>query len=227
MTILNAVSMPDLEDWVLNACALVRRRAADPISSVATARVLIQCVLGSRVRHDITVAATKSVWAQVRDSWYFTSDEELKACVRDVLLDPDADSPRYPYPDRGATLVAGALRWLERSAEHLASSHLDGTPPRAARRMLLDCPGLGPKQASLFLRCLRPSARLAVLDSRVLAYLSYRLPSRVPACHPASLRRYEAIEDHYLEYADWLGQEPAVLDLAIWYVTRAVSESLQ
>lgn len=89
---------------------------------------------------------------------------------------------------------------------------------------MIKCPGLGPKQASLFLRCLQPPVRLAVLDTRVLAYLNHRLPSRVEGSYPSTLSKYELIEDHYLEYADWLDEDPGVLDLAIWYVTRAVAE---
>lgn len=221
---LNTISATRVEEWVLDACNVVSATAASSDHDFDTPLALLQCVLGSRVRHEVAVANTQAVWGRVASIWQSTSRSELEDLVHSVLRRPPSGASRYPFPRRGAALAAGALIWLRGFDPPLTLSDLCQLPPRAARRSLLDCPGLGPKQASLFLRSLRPSARLAVLDSRVLTYLSHRLPSLVTPTYPRSLPHYESIEDHYLDYADWLGQQPAVLDLAIWYVSKAMSE---
>jgi N-glycosylase/DNA lyase len=224
MTKYRSLGVAHLETLVLDACDVIGigKPRRDP--TVDLPPTLLSCVLGSRVRHEVAVGSTTAVWAAVSVGWRYMPKEELEASAYHALRDPDSSGLRYPFPNRGACLVKQALEWLRDGGQRTIRERLPDLGPREARRALMDCPGLGPKQASLFMRCLRPTARIAVLDSRVMEYLRQRLPLLVACRLPRHIAEYERIEAHYLEYATWLDRDPAVLDLAIWYVSRALSE---
>jgi thermostable 8-oxoguanine DNA glycosylase len=93
--------------------------------------------------------------------------------------------------------------------------------PRVARRRLLGlgC-GLGVKQASLFVRNVRRSANLAVLDVHSLAFM--RMVGLATALEvPTGPAAYERLEDRFVLYASGLGVAVRHLDRAVWIVMRA------
>jgi N-glycosylase/DNA lyase len=82
-------------------------------------------------------------------------------------------------------------------------------------------PGIGPKQASLFLRNVGYAENLAILDVHVLRFMRYIGLLRAPEISVTTLRRYEVAEERLLAYSLGLGWPMATLDVAIWVVMRA------
>lgn len=80
-------------------------------------------------------------------------------------------------------------------------------------------PGVGPKTSRFFILHSRPKARVAVLDTHILKYLSEVLEERVPKSTPTG-KKYRALEDAFLFQADFHGIDPAEMDLAIWRASR-------
>lgn len=90
----------------------------------------------------------------------------------------------------------------------------------ATVRELEDITGVGPKTSRFFILHSRPKARVAVLDTHILRYLSDRGDLPVPKTTPPAGKRYDMLEQAFLLYADHYGADPAKMDLAIWRASR-------
>ena len=188
------------------------------------------CILGSRVRYEVSLAAARALRAAgplaspPPVSELPTFQHRASAVLTEPLVLRGGRAVRYPFPyarahqlRRTAEVVYGrgqSIKWL-------LSSNLD---PRSARAVLVDraC-GVGPKQASMFLRNIGFTHSLAVIDTHVLRYLSLVghccLPTRSGI---GSLRTYESIESRLRRIAEEFGTVPGRLDTAIWVVMRLV-----
>lgn len=75
--------------------------------------------------------------------------------------------------------------------------------------------GIGPKTARFFLLWTRPGIRVAALDTHILKWLrevGYDAPKSTP---PAG-KKYQELEDAFLQEADDAGLSPRELDYKIW-----------
>ena len=96
---------------------------------------------------------------------------------------------------------------------------------RGARRLLVaEVSGLGPKQASLFLRNIGYAKYVAVLDVHVLTYMNWVGLTNAPIKSVTTVRRYEILEDAFIEHACSFGSAPDRFDLAVWVVVKATQE---
>jgi N-glycosylase/DNA lyase len=190
---------------------------------------LVTCLLGSRVRSEMADAAATQLSAcgllddPSRRSW----DDHFEADVQRTLSVPmstrgAAGRPlRYRYP----TMRANHLRRTGAAlygAEASLCGLLRRTDERDARRALVAAAvGIGPKQASLFLRNVGRTDDLAVLDAHVLRFMAeVGLGMHTPAS-VGQLRGYERVEAVLASYGTGLGFPLGCLDIAIWLVMRA------
>jgi N-glycosylase/DNA lyase len=80
-------------------------------------------------------------------------------------------------------------------------------------------PGIGFKEASHFLRDVKYTDALAVLDTHIVSFLdSFVEPLQAGSLTP---RRYVQLEALMIELAKNLGLSPAVFDMAVWEYIRA------
>jgi N-glycosylase/DNA lyase len=92
------------------------------------------------------------------------------------------------------------------------------------RRLVGICVGIGPKQASLFLRNAGWATGLAILDVHVLRFMGIAVCNN-PVHPPGScLKTYEKIEKRLRRYAEEFGARLAELDAAIWVVMRVMRQ---
>ena len=134
---------------------------------------------------------------------------------------------KYRFPATGAKCVSTNLQQIYGSGQSLKSILRRCAEPSVARRYLSQTIyGVGPKQASLFLRNIGFTDSLAILDRHVLSYMSIvgLLPT-VPRS-VSSFGKYEVLEDRLSSYAYNCGHELSSLDLAIWVVMRVVKRDL-
>ena len=80
--------------------------------------------------------------------------------------------------------------------------------------------GIGPKQASLFLRNIGYAKDLAILDTHILRYMSLvgLLPNLIQSV--STLRKYETVEGLLCSYSEKFQVSLAYIDIAIWVVMR-------
>lgn len=91
----------------------------------------------------------------------------------------------------------------------------DSAPHQTRSWLTREVDGLGPKEASHFLRNIGRGENLAILDRHVLRNLvRHRVIGRVP--RSLTSRRYLDIEVRVARFADFLGISVAALDLVFW-----------
>ena len=83
--------------------------------------------------------------------------------------------------------------------------------------------GIGPKQASLFLRNISYCKDLAIIDSHVIDYMKLmKLNEDIDSQIIAKKNQYLMNEQILLSYADDREKTLATLDFAIWIVMRLI-----
>lgn len=185
-------------------------------------RQFMKCLLSSQVRYELACAAALEIeGAGVLVS---STPEAIAASVRAILARPfrvDGQMRRYRFYNTKASQLARS--WTIIQAEGGLRSLVDAfEDDHGARRWFVQrAPGLGLKQASMFLRDIGFSHDLAVLDRHTLDYMAL-----VGLCTPGP--RYVSTTDRYLrlearlrDHAFQLGYSLGHLDRAIWVVMRA------
>lgn len=195
-------------------------------------RELVACILGSRVRFEIAHAAVErmernDLLCEPRRSARF---EQYERDVKNALSGADGlvGQSRYPFFRMRANQIRQAAERLYGCRKSIRAFLEDSRDIRDARRRLAsEVSGLGPKQASLFLRNIGYSAHVAVLDIHVLTYMSWVGLTEAPMRSVSTVRKYEVLEDAFIEHANSLGYTPDRFDIAVWVVMRVAKEELR
>ncbi len=192
-------------------------------------RELVACILGSRVRFKVAHSAVermdrRQLFSENRRSSRF---QQYEQDVMRALSSGGApgEPSRYPFYRVRANQIRRAAERLYGRRGTLRSFLEDSGDIRDARRRLtLEVSGLGPKQASLFLRNIGYAAHVAVLDIHVLTYMSWVGLTKAPIRAVPTVRKYEALEDAFIEHAYSFGYTPDRFDLAVWVVVKVAKE---
>lgn len=191
-------------------------------------RELVACILGSRVRFEVAHSAVermdrRRLFCEHRRSSRF---QQYEQDVMGALSEGSASGgPRYPFFRVRANQIRRAAERLYSSKESLREFLENSRDIRDARRRLAsEVSGLGPKQASLFLRNIGYAAHVAVLDIHVLTYMSWVGLLETPIKSIPTVRKYEALEDTFIEHAYSFGHTPDRFDLAVWVVVKVAKE---
>lgn len=197
--------------------------AAEPFTEPRLWTELACCVLSSQVPYETAQAAAVRVEASGVLMDRGLSLGSLEASLADLLRRPfelEVGPRRYRFPDSRARQLAATATAIRREADGLADLLAGFERMDCAREWFVDhAPGLGPKQASMFLRNVGASYDLAVLDRHVINYMMIvGLTSEpAPARRMADYRRDEIIlRDHAAEF----GLPVGFLDWAVWIVMR-------
>jgi len=192
-------------------------------------RELVACILGSRVRYETAYLAIGRLQRQrlfdegrrTSSFWRYERD------VRKALSgngDPDTSS-RYPFYRTRSLQIRQAAERVYGRGDSIRAFLQNATDIREARRQLAaEVPGLGPKQASLFLRNVGYATHVAVLDVHVLTYMNWVGLNHTPLKAVPSVRKYELLEDVFIEHAHSFGYDPDQFDLAVWVVVKVAKE---
>ncbi len=184
-------------------------------------RQFMNCLLSSQVPYELACSAAQEI-----DEAGVLADAPLETTIADVhaiLSRPLCVEGRWRrYRFHSTKAVQLARSWdAVRSAGGLAFLVEGFESDHAARGWFIrNAPGLGPKQASMFLRDIGYSHDLAVLDRHTLDYMV--LAGLCPAGprYVSSLKRYLELEEGLREHARSVGHSLGHLDRAIWLVMR-------
>ena len=217
-------SLPVIETAIRDVCSVLEDRAFaswEEHSEDDLWRELVYCILGSRVKFQVAHTAVErmdgmGLLSHSRRNAHFDNYEE------DTFT---ALSSGYPF----FRVRANQIR---RAAEHLYTSRgsiwellNSASDFRGVRRLLtVEVAGLGPKQASLFLRNIGYAKHIAVLDVHVLTYLSWVGLTDSPLKSVSTLGKYEALEDAFVKRSYTFGISPDQFDLAVWVVMKVAKE---
>jgi N-glycosylase/DNA lyase len=206
-------------------CRVRQRRDCPSLDERGLRWELACCVLSSQVSYRLAVAAADDLQEQGILEDISQSTEELQVRLKTILslgAEVEGSVVRYRFAHSKAQQLARALAMFRDRHGSIRGFVESVCEAETARRWLIDdVPGLGPKQASMFLRNIGISYDLAVLDRHVLHYMDLqRLQPGVPA-NPSGLTGYETLENSLRKYASGVGFEVGIVDWSIWFVMRA------
>ncbi len=196
-------------------------------------RELVACILGSRVRYDIAHAATVLMASANLFSMPLQSSgrEKYGHNVLRALSSTDNSQTgsslpcRYPFPRLRAKQISLAAETLYANGGTISSLlHKAEDLHTVRRRLSEEVAGLGPKQASLFLRNVGYARHVAVLDVHVLTYMNWIGLTRSPQKAVRTVRQYELLEEAFIEHSYSAGFRPDLFDIAVWVVVRVAKK---
>ena len=217
-------SLPTIEQAIRDVCSIL-----DEYPSVSWQKhseddlwkELVFCILGSRVKVEVVHAAIDRM-----DGMCLLSQPLRNTCFDQYEKDTvTALSGGYPFYRVRANQIRRAAESLYTSKGSILKL-LDSTSDvRSARRVLVaEVAGLGPKQASLFLRNIGYAKHIAILDVHVLTYLNRVGLTDTLLKSVSTLSQYEVLEDSFIEHAYAFGYSPDQFDLAVWIVMKVAKE---
>ncbi len=169
-------------------------------------RELVACILGSRVRFEVAHHALErldkgNLLSESRRSSQF---ELYEQDVSRALSSLDGQGGKYCYPfyrSRASQIRQAAERFY--AEQKTIRAFLENSHDNRHARCLLatEVSGLGPKQASLFLRNIGYTTHIAVLDVHVLTYMSWVGLTNTSIKSVSTIRKYEELEDIFIEHA--------------------------
>jgi len=190
---------------------------------------LVGCIMGSQVRHEMAVAATENLehaGLLDDDCWIDFEEQGFECRVLEVLSGQTNGLPHrgsYRFPKARSKQLAQVRNALARMpldtrlSESKAAKYL-------RKNLVEDIPGLGPKQASMFLRNIGRSYDLAILDTHVLRFMDMQALLPMERARINTVKGYEMAECIAIDYAETLGYPAGYLDWAIWATMKAARE---
>jgi N-glycosylase/DNA lyase len=179
-------------------------------------RSLLFAILSSQVR---VSTATKAADYILSDIPFFGCNDVTRTEVyRRTLQILRSEGIRHRFPNAKANQIADswfAFGQLSKNLYAYLDSFSSEKNARAAVSKLF--PGLGIKQASMFLRDIGYSDRLCVIDTHILWYCSRLAGRKLSTLTP---KRYEELEEYLLGESTRLNVPPNTLDTVIWTAVR-------
>ena len=186
------------------------------------------CILSSQVPYPVATAAADAIELAELLLAKECDLDELVTALEEVLTHRvvvGGRSVRYRFPGSRARQLAAAYSTVHQrdaSLSNLLASFSDASQTR--RWLVYNVPGVGPKQASMFLRNVGITYSLAILDRHVLKYMSALGISDYTQPFVSGMSTYLRLEQTLRDHATRIGYEVGLLDWAIWIVMRADKE---
>jgi len=227
--------------WQINKAVLglcddvekaVKVSSCDEMSEARLIHELVVCILGSGVRYEIAVSFAKlikrnRVLAKKNILDYDLTYSHLKVLLGGAVNDKDIGRSyaRYRYPDRGSRYIARSLFNIYTEHKSLKSLlDFEGDLYCLRRKLIRLCPGIGPKQASHFLKNAGYTDKVAILDRHILKYMELSEDRKIPINKIGKIDFYEDLENRFLDVAKKFKYSISVVDQSMWFVMRAINK---
>lgn len=218
-----------LRDAVFAVCGDIEHRVQNTpsieLDDAALWRELTCCILSSQVPYPLAQAAADEIFLTGVLSEQSRTIDEVHSRLLETLSGKfrvGSSFRRYRFPVSRARQLALSWQAINREGG-LSMLVADSQDVLEARRWLVThAPGLGPKQASMFLRNSGITYKLAILDRHVLRYMNIIGLSPIEIPQTTSLSAYRTGELILQAHAEEVGHHVGLLDWAIWIVMRVV-----
>lgn len=194
-------------------------------------RELVLCILGGGVKYEIAVSYAKAIERSRCLSKKHSNNQELLEDSVSEILNNSVESywggksfKRYRYPNVRAKYIAVSYTGIIKKYGSFKGLLEKQICVFDLRKVLVElCSGVGPKQASHFIKNVGYSDDLAIIDTHILKYMNianYKL-SNVSQLN--DLNKYERIELLYKKSIRNFEYPVSVVDQAMWFVMRELS----
>jgi N-glycosylase/DNA lyase len=190
---------------------------------------LVACNLGSRIRAELASAVIELLIERdllripVVEMPLHSYERSLREALETPVMIKSQyrnSLARFPYPRQKASYIAECARRIYSRSTLSIMLEECGNHLQLRRKLCDTCMGIGPKQASLFIRNTGICSSVAVLDRHVLDYLKVVGLMKKDCRPPATIAAYEKNEKTFSQYAMSLGLGVWIVDMAIWFVMR-------
>ena len=190
---------------------------------------LVACLLTSAVTERIAIEAHRRLAAHgLLDPITVSSRAKYEHTVADVLRSDSHHGPGYRFPNSRARHIAESWSAAYETPGRGLLPYLRRAVPEEALRVTLvnRFPGMGFKQASLFLTRTGHAVDLVALDTHILRYLRLR-GHACDTVSPRSQKRYLELEGVFRRVTrKWL-RPASVVDFAVWLTMAELSRMRQ
>jgi N-glycosylase/DNA lyase len=217
---------------VASICPDIRDRVTKAVITFDERRLwweLSSCILSSQVPYSLSVAAANAI-----DNDDILHDKRVSATKRAKRLEELLSAPlavdgkqrAYRFPVARARQLAAAHSLVTDTKSSLGELvHNFETANEARIWFVKHVPGIGPKQASMFLRNAGVSYDLAILDRHVLSYMTKLGMYSGDNYSISGLAQYRRHEEALIKHAQELDCPVGLLDWAIWIVMRVANRA--
>lgn len=228
---MNYFSSYKLKNAVAAICPDIRERVLDASIQKNDRRLwweLSSCILSSQVPYPLSTAAADAI-----DNDGILHDKRVTVAIRTERLQQLLKTPlsvdgrrrTYRFPVARARQLAAAhsvVTDTKCTLGELINTFTDATTAR--NWFVKHIPGIGPKQASMFLRNVGVTYDLAILDRHVLYYMSKLGMYSGDKYSISGIVHYRRHEEALKKHAEELGFPVGLLDWAIWIVMRVANQ---
>lgn len=223
----------DLANAVAAICPDIQQRMADGFFIPDERQLwweLSSCLLSSQVPYALAVSAADAI-AQEGMLVDGNDADDLATSIEGVLRSPLSVGGRwrsYRFPRSRAVQLAATCNMVRQHSGTLGALVKGFDDASGVREWLVaHAPGLGPKQASMFLRNAGISYDLAILDRHVLHYMVELGLGAGTVGVGGGLARYRQREVALRSHAQQFDCPVGILDWAIWIVMRVVRRNTE
>jgi N-glycosylase/DNA lyase len=187
------------------------------------------CVLSSQVPFSLAQAAADKIdesgVLSSRDSRSRSDIEQDLSTILHGTFSVDGKVRRYRFPAAKSAQLAAAKSNIASRFGSLIEALMHYSDVEDTRRWLVQhAPGLGPKQASMFLRNLGVSDEMAILDRHILSYMSLTGLCHESRTSISNYKSYKSYEIVLRDHAKSLGYTLGLFDWALWVVMRVLAD---
>lgn len=215
-----AVICPDIQSRAMSAGQACERTLWWELST---------CILSSQVPYPLAVSAANEVDLQ---ELLLKEKEDVDTLYQQLFellsapLQVEGRLRKYRFPETRSRQLAVARSTITMEYGSLRSFLDVFVDAAEARSWLINhVPGIGPKQASMFLRNVGVSYELAILDRHVLNYMSVLGIYSGKETFISNIKQYNRYEVVLKEHAEEMDCSVGLLDWAIWIVMRVANQN--
>lgn len=183
------------------------------------------CILSSQVPYPLAMAAADAIDTV---GCLRGTDRSVDSLAKDLFqilnvpLDVEGQKRRYRFPKAKASHLA--VTWsVVSNAGGALKPLISGNVADVRAWWVKNASGIGPKQASMFLRNIGATYDLAILDRHVLNYMSTQGMYSNEHDSISGLNQYSRYEERLRDHAKEMNCPVGLLDWAIWIVMRVAN----
>lgn len=183
---------------------------------------LVNCILSSQVKYELSFAVTQRLKEKGLLGFDIGEDmlEQELASFLSLPIELSGRLTKYRFPNIKAKQIATARKNIYGEGGSLRAALNEISDPADIREFLVESvPGVGMKQASMYLRNVRNSYDLAIIDTHVLNYMRMN-DLTLKKSNSISKTQYLTKESTLVKYSSKFGYPVGCVDYAIWIVMR-------